>query len=89
MNRNDVHTYKTFIPSLTEQKKIASFLSLLDERISIQSKVIELYESLIKALRYHLFSTMEPVMEVSFANVLSYEQPKKYIVSDTEYSDNK
>ena len=28
-------------------------------------------------------------MEVSFANVLSYEQPKKYIVSDTEYSDNK
>lgn len=28
-------------------------------------------------------------MEVSFANVLSYEQPTKYIVSDTEYSDNK
>ena len=52
LNRNDVHTYKTFIPSLTEQKKIASFLSLLDERISIQSKVIELYESLIKALAY-------------------------------------
>ena len=32
---------------------------------------------------------MEPVKEVSFADVLSYEQPTKYIVSDTEYSDNK
>ena len=32
---------------------------------------------------------METVREVSFANVLSYEQPTKYIVSDTEYSDNK
>lgn len=31
---------------------------------------------------------MEPVREASFANVLSYEQPTKYIVSNTEYSDN-
>ena len=44
--------------------------------------------SLIKALRHHLFSTLEPVKEVSFADVLSYEQPTKYIVSNTEYSDN-
>lgn len=32
---------------------------------------------------------MEPIKEVSFADVLSYEQPTKYIVSDTEYSNNK
>lgn len=76
-------------PSLKEQKRIAEMLSFLDERISIQNKVIEQYESLIKALRHHLFSTLEPVKEVSFADVLSYEQPTKYIVSDTEYSDNK
>ena len=75
--------------SLTEQKKIGNFLYLLDQRITIQSKLIEKYESLIKALRHHLFSTLEPVKEVSFADVLSYEQPTKYIVSDTEYSDNK
>ena len=76
-------------PGLREQRKITETLSLLDQRIAIQNKVIEKYESLIKALRYHIFSTIEPVKEVSFADVLSYEQPIKYIVSDTEYSDNK
>ena len=76
-------------PSSQEQEKLNSFISLIDARISIQNKVIEKYESLIKALRYHIFSTIEPVKEVSFADVLSYEQPIKYIVSDTEYSDNK
>lgn len=30
-----------------------------------------------------------PEKEVTIADVLSYEQPTKYIVSDTEYSDNK
>ena len=76
-------------PSIQEQNRIAVFMNLLDQRIAIQNKVIEKYGSLIKALRYHIFSTIEPVKEVSFADVLSYEQPIKYIVSDTEYSDNK
>ena len=77
------------IPRLEEQTKISKFLSCLDERISIQNKVIEKYESLIKALRCHIFSTIESEKEVTIADVLSYEQPTKYIVSDTEYSDNK
>ena len=41
LNRNNVHRHKTFIPKLKEQNKIAAFLSLLDERISTQSKIIE------------------------------------------------
>ena len=76
------------IPSQIEQAKIAALFSHLDERISIQNKVIEKYESLIKALRHHLFSTLESVKEVPVADLLSYEQPTKYIVSDTEYSNN-
>ena len=75
-------------PGMEEQRKITEMLSLLDRRIAIQNKVIEKYESLIKALRHHLFSTLEPVKEVSVADLLSYEQPTKYIVSDTEYSNN-
>ena len=54
-------------PSIQEQNRIAVFMNLLDQRIAIQNKVIEKYESLIKALRYHIFSTIEPVKEVSFA----------------------
>lgn len=37
-------------PSIKEQEKIVALLSLLDRRIAIQNKVIEKYESLIKAL---------------------------------------
>ena len=37
-------------PSRREQEKISSLLSLIDQRIAIQNKVIERYESLIKAL---------------------------------------
>jgi len=77
------------LPGLDEQRKIASFLDVIEKRIEIQSKVIEKYESLIKALRHHIFSNLEPVKEVSFADVLTYEQPTKYVVSDTEYSDSK
>ena len=50
LNRNDVHAFKTGIPSKEEQHKIAECLSIIDKRISIQNKVIEKYESLIKAL---------------------------------------
>ena len=40
----------THLPSLKEQQKISSFLSLLDERIATQIKIIEKLESLIKGL---------------------------------------
>ena len=38
------------LPSIEEQRRIASFLDLIEEKIQIQNKVIEKYESLIKAL---------------------------------------
>ena len=42
LNRNDVHRYKTFVPTaIVEQEKIAKFLSILDERIATQNKIIE------------------------------------------------
>lgn len=44
---------KTINPSLNEQKKIANLLSLLDERISTQNKIIEKLETLIKGIEQH------------------------------------
>ena len=41
---------KTINPCLKEQKKIASLLALLDERISTQNKIIDKLQSLIKGI---------------------------------------
>ena len=43
------------LPSLTEQKKIACFLNLLDERISTQNKIIEDLKKLKSAISERLF----------------------------------
>lgn len=40
-----------YFPSIEEQRKIAEFLSLIDERIATQNKIIEKLQSLIKGLR--------------------------------------
>ena len=60
LNRNDVHAFKTCIPSVEEQHKIADCLSIIDKRISIQNKVIEKYESLIKALAHEIIGKNAP-----------------------------
>ena len=46
---------KTINPSLNEQKKIANLLSLLDERISTQNKIIEDLKKLRSVISKHLF----------------------------------
>ena len=45
---------KVCYPTVEEQRKITSLLSLIDERISTQNKIIEKYESLIKGLNEKL-----------------------------------
>ena len=44
------------LPHIDEQKKIADFLSLLDERIELQSKLIYKLQSLIKGLNQQLLT---------------------------------
>ena len=57
------------IPSKGEQKKIATLLRLIDERISTQSKIIEKFESLIKGLNNHLYQQYGNEIETSFADL--------------------
>ena len=47
------------LPSLTEQKKIACFLNLLDERISTQNKIIEDLKKLKCAIIEKLYSEIQ------------------------------
>ena len=49
-DKNQMKKYAFSIPTNTEQRKIAKFLSMLDERIKLQNKIIEKLETLIKGI---------------------------------------
>ena len=52
---DDYFATKHYLPSLSEQKKIACFLNLITKRIEIQNKIISKYETLIKGLCDKIF----------------------------------
>ena len=72
---------KTINPCLEEQKKIASLLALLDERIATQNKIIDKLQSLIKGLADYLLDNplwektyLRSFMQFFSTNSLSWEQ---------------
>ena len=52
-DKEQMKTYEIGLPSIEEQKKIAKLLSLLDERIATQNKIIDKLQSLIKGIAQH------------------------------------
>ena len=48
-----------YFPTIQEQQKIAGFLSAIDDRISVQNKIISKYETLIKGLCDMIFPSIE------------------------------
>lgn len=54
LHGSDLATVQVNYPSIDEQRKIAFLLSLLDQRIAIQNRLIEQYESLIKAIAFEI-----------------------------------
>ena len=71
--------------SKAEQKKIASLLSLIDERIATQSKIIDKLQSLIKGLRVCLIQKEDG--EIVYLNeIAQIYQPKT--ISSTELTDD-
>ena len=89
ISANEVRRIKAKIPSLLEQQKISSFLSLLDKRIDTQIKIIEDLKKLKSAIRSKLYLQIENTCEsnIEIRDMLNYEQPSEYIVKSTEYSD--
>ena len=53
-DKEQMITYKVGLPCIEEQKKIAVFLSLLDERIFTQNKIIDKLQSLIKGIAQNI-----------------------------------
>ena len=76
------------VPSKIEQGKIAKILSLIDERITTQNKIIEDLKKLKSAIRKKIFSLLKDEYTKSFEinQLLDYEQPTAYIVANDEYS---
>jgi len=89
-------------PCKEEQQKIADCLSSLDELIDAQNQKLKLLKAHKKALMQHLFPAprggVTPRLRFpEFRNkwrvkklgeCLRYQQPTKYLVSDTNYSDS-
>ena len=60
-DKNQMRTYQLSLPSIQEQHKIAKLLTLLDERIATQSKLIEKLESLIKGISNRIFASIQGI----------------------------
>ena len=88
ISANEVRKIKIAVPTSKEQEKISKLLALLDERITIQNKIIEKLESLIKGIRNDVFGKLRKRVgfNAMIGDILSYEQPQSYLVEDTEYT---
>ena len=77
-DKSQMEKFAFFIPTNVEQKKIA------------QNKIIEKYESLIKGIRHNIFKQLRKNVgfNATIGNILSFEQPQRYIVSSAEYSND-
>ena len=68
-DKEQMKTYEIGLPSIEEQKKIAKLLSLLDERIATQNKIIDKLQSLIKGLNDTLYAQHGDEVMTSFAEL--------------------
>ncbi|WP_182422699.1 restriction endonuclease subunit S [Bacteroides salyersiae] len=86
---DELQKIRVFIPkNKDEQNKISNLLTLLDERIVTQNKIIEDLKKLKSAIRKRVFSLLKDEYTESFEinQLLAYEQPSTYLVANDEYS---
>ena len=88
INSQEYSSFPIFTSSIEEEDKIAKMLSLLDERIATQNKIIDKLQSLIRGIRNEAFGRLRKNVgfNAMIGDVLSYERPQPYIVEDTEYT---
>ena len=90
LSKATIEKIKVRIPSMDEQDKLSNLLFLLDKRIEVQNKIIEKLETLIKGIRHKVFKQLRKDIgfNATIGNILSFEQPQRYIVSSAEYSND-
>ena len=65
ISANEVRKIQVSVPSDVEQQKIAELLSLIDERIATQNKIIEKLQSLIKGIAQNVARNNKPNIRLS------------------------
>ena len=61
INSQEYSSFPIYITSIEEENKIAKLLSLLDERIATQNKIIDKLQSLIKGISSRIFTSMQGI----------------------------
>ena len=84
LTKKGIAKFNIAYPSIKEQRKVCSFLSLLDKKIELQTKRIETLKYFKKGLISKLLNEYNyKIMKIK--DVLKFEQPTKYIVNSDEY----
>jgi type I restriction enzyme S subunit len=90
VSTKDIESFIISVPKLKEQEKIGKFLSLIDERIETQNKIIEDLKLLKSTIRHTLFTQIDKsnVEAKRIKYILDYEQPTNYIVDSSDYQND-
>ena len=90
INSQEYASFPIYTTTLIEENKISTLLSLIDERIATQNKIIDKLETLIKGIRHKVFRQLRKDFgfNSTIGDILSFEQPQRYIVSSAEYSND-
>lgn len=99
LGQKEFEKLKLFIPEITEQRKIAEFLSSIDKKLAILKKKRALLEQYKKGVMQKLFSQelrfkdqngkTFPMWEIKeLGECLDYIQPTKYLVTNTDYNNS-
>ena len=70
ISANEIRKIKVAVPVQNEQEQIAKLLSLIDERIATQNKIIEKLQSLIKGISNKIFATIQGI-EYRMGNIVT------------------
>ena len=77
-DKKQMKTYCLSLPQIQEQKKIATLLRLIDERIATQSKIIDKLKSLIKGISKQLLMNNQNWRTVRIGELLRIGNGKDY-----------
>ena len=87
INKEDIGKCKLDVPSIEEQSRIGDLLSLIDERITTQKKIIEKYESLIRGLYQFLFQQAKYDHFVSLGDISQISNGNSDVKDASMYND--